>query len=303
MGVSSEAGESAPIWDSALGSNAPGIVARKRAGGAAKARLGCKDARVWNRTLQRMTDLADSASTGAPSNELGSAADAPLLRGLPAVVRQRLLHSARVERFAPRAEVIRVGETPSHLHVVLSGLIDLSCTYKGNECSALMMAAGDVFMPAAALYAEPYLVSAHALVATRILMIDAKLVQRETERCPELALVLARIMAGQWRIALKIILDLKCRSPSQRLGAFLLRLYDSAKPGPPAEIPFSKRQLASRIGMQPETLSRTLQTLAANGLYLRGRQIIITNRSAIEAFCGPDPYPPASEYELGVHAL
>ena len=103
--------------------------------------------------------------------------------------------------------------------------------------------------------------------------------------------------------AVKIILDLKCRSPSQRLGAFLLRLHDAAQPGPPAEVPFSKRQLASRIGMQPETLSRTLQTLAANGLYLRGREIMVTNRAAIEEFCGPDPYPPATEYELGVHAL
>ncbi|MGE5562286.1 MAG: helix-turn-helix domain-containing protein [Bacillota bacterium] len=251
--------------------------------------------------------MSNLATTSAPMpdlpGELGSAADLPLLRALPAAVRQRLLDCARIERYAPRAEVIRVGERPSQLHVVLSGLIDLSCAYKGNECSALMMAAGDVFMPAAALYSEPYLVSAHALTASRILMIDAALVQREAQKCPELALVLARIMAGQWRVALKIILDLKCRSPSQRLGAFLLRLHDSAPPGAPAEIPFSKRQLASRIGMQPETLSRTLQTLAANGLYLRGRQIILTNRSAIEAFCGPDPYPPASEYELGVHAL
>jgi hypothetical protein len=55
--------------------------------------------------------------------------------------------------------------------------------------------------------------------------------------------------------------------------------------------------------MQPETLSRALQTLVANGLYLRGRQIIVTNRTAIDAFCGPDPYPSASDYELGVHAL
>jgi hypothetical protein len=55
--------------------------------------------------------------------------------------------------------------------------------------------------------------------------------------------------------------------------------------------------------MQPETLSRTLQTLAANGLYLRGRQIIVTNRAAADDFRGPDPYPAASEHELGVHAL
>jgi len=110
-------------------------------------------------------------------------------------------------------------------------------------------------------------------------------------------------MAGQWRLALKIILDLKCRTPSQRLAAFLLRLHDAKPVGSVAEVPFSKRQLASRVGMQPETLSRTLQTLAANGLYLRGREIVLKDRTAIEDFCGPDPYPSADEGDLGVYAL
>lgn len=232
-----------------------------------------------------------------------AAVDVTLLSTLPVATRQRLLAASRIERFAPRAQLFRDGEAPAFLHIVLGGLVDLSCSYKGQECTAMMMAAGDVFMPAAALYSEPYLISARALAASRLLMIDSQVVRQEARTCTELALALARVMAGQWRVALKIILDLKCRSPSQRLAAFLLRLYDGAQRGPPAEIPFSKRQLASRIGMQPETLSRTLQTLAANGLHLRGRQIIITNRAAAEEFCGPDPYPPASEYELGVHAL
>ncbi|NUQ17413.1 MAG: helix-turn-helix domain-containing protein [Sphingomonas sp.] len=251
-----------------------------------------------------MSSVADQISIVERSNRLGCApADLPLLGDLPQPVRQRLIEASRVEWFAPRAQLFGGAEMPSHLHIMLSGLVDLSCSYKAGECTALMMAAGDVFMPAAALYAEPYLVSAHALTPCRILLVDAKAMRQEARKCPELALALARVMAGQWRVALKIILDLKCRSPSQRLGAFLLRLHDAAQPGPPAEIPFSKRQLASRIGMQPETLSRTLQTLAANGLYLRGREIIVTNRAAIDEFCGPDPYPPAAEYELGVHAL
>ena len=251
-----------------------------------------------------MIDVADSPSIDDLAARPGLVAgELPLLGGLPKPTQDRLLKASRIERFAPRAELFGGAEMPAHLHVVLSGIIDLSCSYKGNECTALMMAAGDVFMPAAALYSEPYLISARALTASRILMIDAEVVRQQACECPELALALAKIMAGQWRVALKIILDLKCRSPSQRLGAFLLRLHDTSEPGAPAEIPFSKRQLASRIGMQPETLSRTLQTLAANGLYLRGRQIILTNRAAIEEFCGPDPYPLASEYELGVHAL
>lgn len=250
-----------------------------------------------------MSSVADSFAPTGQDRLATVAAEVPLLAGLPSAVRERLLESSRIERIPPRADIFTRGETPDHLHIVLSGLVDLSCAYKGNECTALMMAAGDVFMPAAALYDEPYLISARSLTSSRILTIDAEAVRREAQGCTELALALARVMAGQWRVALKIILDLKCRSPSQRLAAFLLRLHDGAQPGPPAEIPFSKRQLASRIGMQPETLSRTLQTLAANGLYLRGRQIIVTNRAAAEEFCGPDPYPPASDYELGVHAL
>jgi CRP/FNR family transcriptional activator FtrB len=251
-----------------------------------------------------MSSVADPISIPDRHSRLGCpAADLPLIGGLPPAVRQRLIEASRVERFAPRAQLFGGAEIPAHLHVMLSGLVDLSCSYKGGECTALMMAAGDVFMPAAALYSEPYLVSGHALAPSRILLVDAKAMRQEARKCPELALALARVMAGQWRVALKIILDLKCRSPSQRLAAFLLRLHDARPGGTVAEVPFSKRQLASRIGMQPETLSRTLQTLAANGLYLRGREIIVTNRTAIDAFCGPDPYPPATEYELGVHAL
>lgn len=252
----------------------------------------------------RMNDLADNVSVGPRAGWSDfAAAEVPLLASLPKAIRDRLLASSHIERFAPRAQIFGDGGTASHLHLILSGIVDLAAAYKGNECTALMMAAGDVFMPAAALYSEPYLVSARSLTASRILMIEADVVRGEARGCVELALALARVLAGQWRVALKIILDLKCRSPSQRLAAFLLRLHDASRPGILAEVPFSKRQLASRIGMQPETLSRTLQTLAANGLYLRGRQIIITNRGAIEEFCGPDPYPPASEYELGVHAL
>jgi CRP/FNR family transcriptional activator FtrB len=251
-----------------------------------------------------MDNVANSVPMGDASTPAGSpGSDIGFFASLPDEVRQRLADASHVERFAPRAELFAGGDVPTHLHVVLNGIVDLSCTYKGHECTAMMMAAGDVFMPAAALYSEPYLISGRALTAARLLIIDADVVRREAQGCSELALALTRIMAGQWRVALKIILDLKCRSPSQRLAAFLLRLHDGAQSEVAAEIPFSKRQLAARIGMQPETLSRTLQTLAANGLHLRGRQIIVTDRAAAEEFCGPDPYPPASEYELGVHAL
>ena len=249
-------------------------------------------------TIAEIVPMADRAGRLQTRVE-----DVPFLAALPPATRARLLEDARIERFAARDQLLKEGEVPKDIHIVLSGIVDLSCTYKNHEYTALILSAGDVSMPAAALFEEHYLIAARTLTPARILMIDAQALRVEAGRSPELALSLARILAGQWRLALKIILDLKCRTPSQRLASFLLRLYDATPEGMIAEVPFSKRQLASRVGMQPETLSRTLQTLAVNGLFLRGREIVLKDREAIESFCGPDPYPSADEGNLGVYAL
>lgn len=234
---------------------------------------------------------------------LESVTDIPLLSSIPEATRERLLKDARMERYARRSLLFSEGEMPEHVHVLLSGLVDLTRIHGRRKWITMMMSPGDVFMPAAALFDEPYLVSGRALTPAKVLLIDATLFRAEAQRCAALALQAATIISGQWRTALRIILDLKCRSPAERLGAFLLRLHDAQPPGTTAEIPFSKRQLASRIGMQPETLSRTLQVLAHNGLYLRGRQIVVTDRQKIRKFCGPDPYPSPHGAELGVYAL
>lgn len=227
----------------------------------------------------------------------------PLFARLARTSRERLLDGARVERFPAGATIFSEGETPKHFHALLRGMVDLSSNYRGRHCTVLLMTPGDSFMPAAALFDEPYLLSARTLSPSRVLMIDADVVRREARETPEFGMAISRLLAGQFRLGLRIILDLNCRSPSERLAAFLLRLHDMRSPGTIAQIPFTKRQLAARIGMQPETLSRTLQVLAANGLYLRGREIIIADRPKAEAFCGADPYPSGNEDELGVYAL
>ena len=96
-----------------------------------------------------MNDVANVSIARSSSLLECIAADLPLLGGLPEAVRERLLEASRIERFAPREELFRVAEMPTDLHIVLSGIIDISCSYKGNECTALMMASGDVFAPAA----------------------------------------------------------------------------------------------------------------------------------------------------------
>ena len=229
--------------------------------------------------------------------------DIPLFASLEEASRRRLLDAARIERVPASSALFEAGEQARDIYVLLRGMIDIACKYRGKHCTAMLMTSGDVLMLGSPLYNEPYLVSAETLTPCRIMRIDAELVRNEAKSSPELSLAIGRVLAGHWRIALRIILDLKCRSPSQRLAAFLLRLHDACAPGTVAQIPIAKRQLAARVGMQPETLSRTLQILGQNGLRVRGRQIIVVDREKAEAFCGPDPYPGKRESELGVHAL
>lgn len=238
------------------------------------------------------TDRPAHADSHEPVTELDEGLRAlPLLRGLPDDVVAQVLDLSTVATVRAGAIIFKEGARATHAHVSIGGIVELSRIDGPHECGLLIVPAGGVLLPVAGLLDEPYLTSARALTNATILSIDAPGLRRAVQDHACLALRLVELVGSQWRAAVCEILDLKCRSAPARLAAFLLRLYgDGSYPGG-VDLPFSKRHLAARVGMRPETLSRALQLLAENGLHLRGRQIVLADRAKIEAFCGPDPDP------------
>lgn len=232
-----------------------------------------------------------------------AAAQLPLFAGLEPAVVDRLIADATTDRLAPGTLLFSEGEPARDVHVLLSGMVEISKTDGRRDCGVLMFTGGDMFMPAAALFDEPYLVSGRVLTPARVLLLNGTALRDEALRNPLLAMRICQVVSGQWRMAVRHVLDLKCRSAPERLAAFLLRLVDESPFSDNAELPIPKRYLASRVGMTAETLSRTLQLLADNGLHVRGSRILVKDRAKIEKFCGPDPYPDRSEAPLGVFAL
>jgi CRP/FNR family transcriptional activator FtrB len=161
----------------------------------------------------------------------------------------------------------------------------------------------DLLLPTAALHGEPLLVSARAMTTTKLIVFDPATVDQVMEESRILADNIMRAMSGQWRMCVRSILDLNCRTAAQRLASFLLRLVDLQSGSGTPILPIAKRHLAARLGMTAETLSRMLQVVAGNGVHLRGRSIIVHDRRRAEAFCGPDPYPSPDERALNVFAL
>lgn len=215
----------------------------------------------------------------------------------------QLIASCSSVQFRPGSIIVGQDQQLESVMIISRGLVDLTRIEGQREFGVLLLAAQDVLMPAAALFQERCLVTARALVRTKVCAIPVPKVRAVIRQSPQLAANLMAVTSGQWRMSVRNILDLSSRSAAQRVGAFLLRLADLQSDSVAAVLPIPKRHLAGRLGITAETLSRMLQTLADHGLHLRGRTIIVRDREKIEEFCGPDPYIERDERELGVFAL
>jgi len=244
----------------------------------------------------------DANPTGI-SPDLAELRAHPVFEGLEDRHADQLLGSCRALQYRAGSVIVRQGQSASGLSIIHRGLVDLAHIDGDHECGVLLLSTKDLLLPAAALYAEPSLVSARALTTTKLIMFEPAAVTSVTQASGALTSNLLKATSGQWRMAVRNILDLNCRTAAQRLASFLLRLVDlQPETGAPI-LPIAKRHLAVRLGMTAETLSRMLQVVADNGLHVRGRTIIVHDRARVESFCGPDPYPSPDERGLNVFAL
>lgn len=213
----------------------------------------------------------------------------PLFAGLEENRVARLLQHASIRRFRTGEVIIEEGAVSEYLHILLSGCVEVYTTDQERSHTLLIFADSDLFMPAAALTAEPYLASVRALKASSILTVDAALVRAEMALCPTLACRLAVHIAGHFRVMLRQLKDNRMRPGPQRLAAYLIHLVDEKGVAGGADLPVTKGTLASRLGMTPESLSRSLRLLAEHGVVVRGRRVMINDRAQVERFCKPTP--------------
>lgn len=227
----------------------------------------------------------------------------PLFAGLDQRQVERLLATATVEQHPAETLLFSAGDAAESLHLLLRGMVELYSGEPPRECGLMLMSAGDAFMPAATLFGEPYLNSARTLTNSRLLRLPAEAMRDEFARSHQMAINVSRLLAGHFRMAARHIIELRSCSAPERLGRFLLRMVDETDTGDTAKLPAAKGRLAARVGMTRETFSRALQTLADNGLVVRGQHIIVRDRARIEGFCGRSSAVPAGELGLDVRAI
>lgn len=202
---------------------------------------------------------------------------------------QLVTGGALLQRFPRETVLFEQGEHADFLHVLVEGAVLLyGSSTEGRETVIEIVTPVDSFILAAALTDTPYLMSAKVLEASQILMLPARPLREHIAAHPALALSMMGALAGQFRSMVRQVKDLKLRTSTQRLAAYLLRQADPPEDGATFELPVNKQVLASRLGMTPENLSRAFAALSEQDIHIKGRSVVIGSIDRLRAYCRPD---------------
>jgi CRP/FNR family transcriptional activator FtrB len=184
-----------------------------------------------------------------------------LFEGVGAAYVEALLRSAFVQRFPTHVELVHEGDPADFLYVIVQGQVEIYASYRDRETTISVLGPGNSFIIAAVLLDRVYLKSARGLTPTRILMLPAEAVRESFAQDAHFARALAVDMALAYRAVVKELKNQKLRSSLERLANWLIAEDERQGRSGQLEIPYDKKVLASRLGMAPEVLSRSIAAL------------------------------------------
>ncbi|MCF8197998.1 MAG: type IV pili methyl-accepting chemotaxis transducer N-terminal domain-containing protein [Sulfuritalea sp.] len=194
----------------------------------------------------------------------------PLFAKLPSDIINELTLGSRSETFDRGEAIFRSGDPARQMFVLLSGQVKLSLSSnRGSEKILDVIGAGRSFGEAELFGPRVYLAGAEAVKPSQLLCIAGESVRRVMTMDSRVAERIVSILAHrQIQMEAELAASHFCFG-SHRLLEFFLQLAgpNLAKTGETrVTLSISKRLLASRFDMQPETLSRALRDLTAAGL-------------------------------------
>jgi CRP/FNR family transcriptional regulator len=211
----------------------------------------------------------------------------PMFSALAEPAVRDLLAACHTVALATGRQVFTPSQPADRFYVVLSGRVKLyKLSARGDEQTLHLFGPGDTFGEAAMLGGGAFPAMCEVLQDARLLVVPRRAIVAAVSRSGELAMAMLAGMSAKLREFNRLIGDLSLKDVPSRLAGVLLELHRSAGAAT-FRLPQTKRQLAARIGTIPETFSRALGRMKADGvLRVRGSQITILDAAALEELAG-----------------
>lgn len=220
--------------------------------------------------------------TGITARDQGTLSRVPLFSGLAPDGLRALLADSWVQSFARNALLFVQEDPASRFYVILDGWVKLfRTTEDGGESVIAVFGRGESFAEAAIFDEGIYPVSGGVVEDSRLLVVPATHFLQQLAEHGDLALPMMAAMSRHLHRMVNQVEQLTLKSSTERVAGFLVRLCPDDADGATVRLPLDKALIAGRLGMQPETLSRSLAKLRKLGVESRGAEISIPNISAL----------------------
>jgi CRP-like cAMP-binding protein len=174
-----------------------------------------------------------------------------------------------------------------HLYVVLSGRVSLYAERSDGEQAVLDVVGTGIFFPLAPVVLKQNLsFGAQAISAVRVLSIPAATFLQHMHTDTFLAIAVTAELAREMLQMTEQNKALKLQNTNQRLARFLLQHTNLDDGAVEIRLQDERRLLARRLGMTPESLSRSIAQLNACGVEFLQQRVLIRDVDRLRQFCG-----------------
>jgi CRP-like cAMP-binding protein len=210
-----------------------------------------------------------------------------LFAGLSPPQLQRVMMSAHVVEAESGEMLFDRGQPAKHFYIVLEGQVNLVLYSKaGEEKIVDILGPGQSFAEAVMFMSGPmYPVSAVAAGACSIARFSSVEYVSLLRDSPETCLRMLGHLSQRLHMRIREIEYLTLDSAKHRLVRLLEGRVPAGDDGPhEIQLQESRQEIASRLSMKPETLSRILRNLADTGvIVVHGRSLGIPSRKRLSA--------------------
>jgi CRP/FNR family transcriptional regulator, dissimilatory nitrate respiration regulator len=210
----------------------------------------------------------------------------PAFSALDDLALAELAAAGQTRRVKVGETIFRDGQPADALYVVLDGSVKIfRLSPKGDQQILHLYGPGQTFAEAAVWAGRAYPASAEAVTETHLLLIPRTTVEQTIRKDPGAALAMLAGMSRKLQEFADLIDDLSLKDVPARLAGVLVAEAKRADAFT-FQLRQSKRELAAQIAAAPETLSRALKKLTADGLIdVDGPNISLLDLPALQALC------------------
>ncbi|MEI7570669.1 MAG: Crp/Fnr family transcriptional regulator [Alcaligenaceae bacterium] len=207
---------------------------------------------------------------------------APLFASLNRNWCEILANSAQVHRVLKNQFLYRRGDAATGIYLVAVGQIKASIPVPRSRHGKVieMFGPGDSFDETLMLLNHPHIVDAQALDDSVVIWLDKRDIEQVLAIEAEFALQMLKNVSRRFETLLHDIETVSTHNASERVAEYLLK---QPREGTQTQLKFSKCLIASRLGLQAESLSRALQRLSKDQLIsVHGSHVEILNEQGLQ---------------------